>query len=187
MGKALRLDVPLKGERIALREVRPSDADGPWASWMRNAEILRYTEARFTEHTPQSLRDFARAMLDAPHSLFLAIEDEGGRHIGNIKLGPVDRGHARASVGIIIGDVESWGKGYGTEAVVLLRDHAFGVLGLHKLTAGAVAANAGSVRVFEKAGFSRDGLLLGHCRYDGRWHDVIALGCVNPVWRGEGR
>ena len=57
------------------------------------------------------------------------------------------------SVRILLGDKNCWGKGYATETIEVLTEHAFGVLGLHKLTAGAYAENVGSIRAFEKAGF----------------------------------
>lgn len=174
-----------RGGRVALREIVPADADGPWLGWMRDAEVVRWTEARFAEHSRESLAAYAGAMLESPTSLFLAIEDETGRHIGNIKLGPLHATHRYASIGVIIGDRAAWGRGYATEAVASLAEYAFGTLGLHKLTVGSVAANAGSVRVFEKAGFVVEGVRKAHQRYDGAWHDIVYLGRVNPDWREE--
>lgn len=173
----------LRSERITLREVTPEDAAGPWAEWMRDAETLRYTEARFAEHTPASLRQYAESMHESADNIFLAILDEDGRHIGNIKLGPVNWRHSYADIGLIIGDKASWGQGYATEAIGLVRDFAFDSAGLHKVTAGIVSPNTGSMRAFEKAGFSLEGRRKDHNLFDGKWRDVILMGCVNPRWR----
>ncbi len=46
----------------------------------------------------------------------------------------------------------AWGQGYATEAATAIRDHAFGALGLPRLTALIVPTNAASIRVAEKIG-----------------------------------
>jgi RimJ/RimL family protein N-acetyltransferase len=46
-----------------------------------------------------------------------------------------------------------WGRGYATEAVRAVIDHAFGALGHDVLQAGARVSNAASRRVLEKCGF----------------------------------
>ena len=50
-----------------------------------------------------------------------------------------------------------WGKGYGTEALKLILDFAFGDLNLHRVEAGCAVDNVGSARVLEKAGMIKEG------------------------------
>jgi RimJ/RimL family protein N-acetyltransferase len=112
-----------------------------------------------------------------PDYLFLAIiAKNDNKHIGNIKLGPINRHHKYADVGIIIGDKTFWGKGYATEAIKLVVAYAFEVLKLHKLTAGAYMNNAGSVKIFKKAGFSIEGLRKRQYLYKGRYVDAVLFG-----------
>lgn len=148
----------IEAERLYLRELVPADAHGRYVEWMCDPEITQYLESRFQQHTPESLEDFIRAMADDPDTLFLAIVlRKSGLHIGNIKLGPINRPHLTADVGILIGDREQWGHGYASEAIAALSELALRELGLHKLTAGCYEQNIGSARAFEKAGFSREG------------------------------
>ncbi|WP_416875857.1 GNAT family N-acetyltransferase [Kitasatospora sp. SC0581] len=49
-------------------------------------------------------------------------------------------GHGAADLGCVLAR-GSWGRGYAGETVGLLRDFAFGTLGLHRLTARTAAAN----------------------------------------------
>jgi RimJ/RimL family protein N-acetyltransferase len=58
--------------------------------------------------------------------------------------------------------VPHWGKGYATEAVRALIDHAFTDLDLEALHAGARVTNPASRRVLEKCGFQWTG--VGLCR-----------------------
>jgi RimJ/RimL family protein N-acetyltransferase len=58
--------------------------------------------------------------------------------------------------------VPHWGKGYATEALRALIDHAFGELDYEALQAGARVTNPASRRVLEKCGFQWTG--VGLCR-----------------------
>lgn len=159
----MRLPAPLLTPRLLLRSLLPEDVDGPYAGWMADDDLLRHTEARFAPRDCDSLREFVAAMDRHPDVLFLAIVlRRGERHIGNIKLGPISRPHRRGDIGLIIGERDCWGRGYATEAIAALAAHALGPLGLAKVTAGCYADNLGSARAFLKAGFSREGIRLGH-------------------------
>ena len=65
--------------------------------------------------------------------LFWAIHlKEGGKHIGNIKIDPVNKRHGLGEYGIMIGDSDEWGKGYAKEASELVIHHCFRDLRLRK-------------------------------------------------------
>lgn len=169
----------IRGERVTLRELTEDDVGEHYVAWMNDAEVMRYLESRFVLHSQDSLRAYVRAMLESPDNVFLAIVlNEDGRHIGNVKLGPIDRNHLIADVGILIGERSSWGKGYATETIRILTVHAFSVLGLRKLTASAYLVNLASVAAFLKAGWQREGVRPGHFLCDGQPVDGVLLGIV---------
>lgn len=60
--------------------------------------------------------------------------------------------------------VPYWGRGYATEAVRAVIDHAFGALGHDALAAGARVNNPASRRVLEKCGFQWAGVGLYRIR-----------------------
>src|SRR6266702_908576 len=60
--------------------------------------------------------------------------------------------------------VPYWGRGYATEAVRALIDHAFAELGHYALQAGARVTNPASRRVLEKCGFQWTGVGLYRIR-----------------------
>jgi len=169
--------VDLIGPRLRLRPVVPGDATDTYAGWMNDPDVVRYTESRYVSHTPESLRAFIETVIKSQSDLFLAITlKQDARHIGNIKLGNMNIRHGSADTGIIIGEKDCWGKGYASEAIGLLADHAFEALGLHKLTAGCYAVNGGSAQAFEYAGFEIEGMLKSQCISDGERVDVVLLG-----------
>jgi ribosomal-protein-alanine N-acetyltransferase len=167
----------IDGARLQLRDVRISDADGAYVRWMNDPEVTRYTESRFTTCSVDEIRTYIEASLKDDRSTLLAITtSDEDRHIGNIKVGSIDPYHGSADIGLIIGEKDYWGRGFGAEAIGLAAAHAFAELGLRKLTAGIYAPNTGSVRAFRKAGFTEEGLLRSQCRLDNDYVDVVLMG-----------
>lgn len=148
---------------------------------MNDPEINAFLESRFVEHGLDDLSRFVEAMAEDRLNLFLGIFlRDGDRHIGNIKLGPVNTHHARAEIGLLIGDRDCWGKGYASEAIAILTDFAFQTIGLRRVGAGAYAENEGSARAFEKAGYRREAVFRDHWWHDGRFQDGVYLAKINP-------
>ncbi|MBI2577995.1 MAG: GNAT family N-acetyltransferase [Candidatus Wildermuthbacteria bacterium] len=172
----LRLD----GERVYLRPVVQSDATDEYVGWLNDPEINRFLESRFVLHTKAALKEYIQKKFEDSDTVFLAIIlKETGRHIGNIKLGPIDWHHGIGDIGIMIGDRESWGKGFATETIKTLEEYAFKVLGLHKLTAGAYEPNIGSIKSFLKAGFFEEGKRSEHALFEGSYINVVLMGKIN--------
>jgi RimJ/RimL family protein N-acetyltransferase len=171
----------LEGPRIYLRRLTPADVSPEYLGWMNDPDTGRYLESRFSRHDLRSLTNFVAGMAADPLNFLAGIFlKDSGRHIGNIKLGPVDPLHRRAVIGLLIGEQACWGKGFATEAISLITQFAFEEVGLHRVTAGAYAGNVGSVRAFEKAGWQQEARLPSHWRCDEGYQDGILLGCINP-------
>ncbi|WP_413775696.1 GNAT family N-acetyltransferase [Micromonospora sp. RTGN7] len=83
-----------------------------------------------------------------------------GEPAGSCGLSYTEPGIDEASIGYAL--LPPWrGRGYATRAVRLLAGWAFGPAGIARLTAGTVPENTASHRVLERAGFHREGLLVG--------------------------
>lgn len=170
------------GAEIGLRRVMADDATPEYLGWLRDPDVNHFLETRFTDHTPESLADYVASMAQSPDSELLAIVRlADGRHIGNIKIGPVERHHGTADVGLMIGDRDAWGRGYGTEAIVLATRFAFRELGVRKLTASCYSGNAGSAAAFLKAGWTEEGRRPAQfVGPDGDTHDQVLFGMLGP-------
>ncbi len=57
------------------------------------------------------------------------------------------------------------------DAVRTLVVHAFETMRLHRIEAACIPGNVRSIRVLEKAGFEREGLLRSYLRINGVWQD----------------
>jgi RimJ/RimL family protein N-acetyltransferase len=77
-----------------------------------------------------------------------------GALVGDADLRGVDA--EQAEVAILIGQRAAQGKGLGTRFSVMLHAFAFRALGLRRLYASIIPANAASLRLFAKLGYERD-------------------------------
>lgn len=166
-------------DRLILRELEVSDCTPEYVGWLNDSEINRYLETRHEPQDEVSVREFVeRCLAKSDEFLFGIFLAEGGRHIGNIKVGPVRGHHGLADISLFIGARDCWGKGYATEAIVALSRRAFEELGVAKLSASMYAPNEGSRQAFLKAGYREEGLRRGHLELDGARCDVVELGLL---------
>jgi RimJ/RimL family protein N-acetyltransferase len=146
----------LETERLVLRAPRLEDAKAI-ASLINDRRIAENT-ARIPH--PYSLAD-AHAFLGevnrTPGEPCFLISLADGTVIGGCGL--VRLGDPDPELGYWIG-VPYWGRGYATEAVRALIDHAFGALGCERLAGRARVSNPASRRVLEKCGFQWTGVSL---------------------------
>jgi RimJ/RimL family protein N-acetyltransferase len=67
------------------------------------------------------------------------------------------------------------GRGLMTEAAAAVVEFAFGEIGLHRLELQAAPENRASLRVAEKLGFRKGGVLRDGCKGSEGWHDVLVF------------
>ncbi len=169
-----------EGDRIYLRSVVQEDATPEYVNWMNDSQVVQFLESRFKKYVLSDIQKYISSFENDADNVFLAIiVKESEKHIGNIKIGPINREHNFADVGIMIGNKTQWGKGYGTEAVKIATHYAFEKLRLHKLMAGCYADNRGSSRTFLKAGYVQEGIRKKKFLYNGKYVDELIFGVLN--------
>lgn len=105
--------------------------------------------------------------------------NEAGELIGSVTLFEVLRGPLQSCfIGYAL-DKHRNGKGYMTEAVQLVVSYAFDELKLHRIEAGVMPHNIGSIKVLEKSGFHKEGIARKNVKINGRWEDHQVLAIVN--------
>lgn len=148
-------DLSTEGD-VSLFLLGPEHVTEAYLRWMQDEKVQRFLESRFGTHTLATLAEFVAAQRTAANSLFLGISYRG-KHVGNVKIGPIDKNHGTSDLGFLVGETDLHGRGIGTAALRIALRIAERQLGLQKLTAGVYGANAASARAFEKAGFTLEG------------------------------
>ena len=167
----------LSGKIIYLREVRTSDVTDEYYNWMNDPEVVKFLETRYYPRSKENITNFVKSLDGCSNQILFAICDKTTeRHIGNIKIGPVNWVHRFADISLLIGDKNFWGKGIATEAIQLVCNYGFNNLNLNKIKAGAYEQNIGSIKAFMKAGFTKEGLIKKQWNVGGVFFDEVLLG-----------
>jgi len=98
--------------------------------------------------------------------------------IGSTGLHGIDLRNRAATFGIMIGDPDARGKGYGAETATLMLDYAFTVIGLHSVNLAVAGFNLAGQRAYARAGFTECGRLRDRYWFGGRWWDQIQMDCL---------
>jgi diamine N-acetyltransferase len=93
-------------------------------------------------------------------------------------LGDVDHFHQTARLTLWIGEKECWGRGYGTEATILILNYGFTALGLHNIGLDVTSANERGLRAYQQAGFRVVGRRREAFRLGDRVFDRIYMDCL---------
>jgi 8-oxo-dGTP diphosphatase len=115
-------------------------------------EVARYTASIPHPYPPGAAEAFIRGAAQGGEIVFAIAHRQSGNLIGCIGI-EIDRATRTGDVGYWIGRAY-WGRGYATEALRAVTEHAFAALGCERVTAAAVAQNHASIRVQEKAGYA---------------------------------
>ncbi|MDQ0189180.1 GNAT family N-acetyltransferase [Alicyclobacillus cycloheptanicus] len=179
----------LVGNGIYLRFLQESDAVSLVALNERNRDffepyLIDRPEAFYSVEYQQMSIHSGLAMMEQDQKYSFGIFlSESHELVGLVSLTEVVRGPYQSCwLGYYL-DQGHNGHGYTTEAVKLVVKYAFQVLGLHRIEAGVMPHNVGSIRVLEKARFLQEGLNKKNVLINGRWRDHLHFAIVNPIRR----
>jgi [ribosomal protein S5]-alanine N-acetyltransferase len=172
----LDLELPPENSKIHLFLLKPDHVTQEYVSWLNDPEVNKFLECRFSIHTIETTKNFVQTILDSPSYLFLGIYSRLlSRHIGNIKIGPIDVNHGTGEIGIMLGDKGSWGKGIGSMAFSMISEIARKQLLLRKVSAGCYVLHKSSQKMFKKSGFIVETLRKKHYLFNGKPVDEIIM------------
>jgi RimJ/RimL family protein N-acetyltransferase len=175
----------LVGKHLYLRALEETDAPR-YVRWMNDPEVTRTLACGVFPLNLPSEVEYIRKVCADQNGLNLAILlKNGDRHIGGAGLHGIRQVHRTAAFGIMIGEKDCWGQGYGTEATRLLVRHGFRSLNLNRISLHVYDYNARAIRAYEKAGFKREGVLRQEIYAEGAYHDVVVMAILKEEWRAE--
>lgn len=182
-----RPDVIVPGEKVFLGPIRRELAP-VYRRWMNDLEVtLTLSVLSRLPMTDEDELDWVDAVRrDTRSRVFTVYERPDDRPVGNAGLHDIDFHSGTAEVGIVIGERSVWGRGYATEALGLLLDYGFTVLGLNQVWLRYLAFNERARRVYDQLGFREAGRLreaarVGQQRYDVVYMDLLAREFRSPV------
>lgn len=171
----------LKPQRVKLTPLRADDLPAMF-EWINDRELVLRNSGYRLVGEAQHRAWFESVQQRADTVIFAIRLAEDDRLIGSCQLHGISHVHRAAELQIRIGTPALRGKGHGTDAVRLLLDFAFRDLNLRRVYLHVFCDNAAAVRVYEKAGFVREGLLRGAAYVDGKYLDVLVMAILREEY-----
>jgi ribosomal-protein-alanine N-acetyltransferase len=147
-------DLRIVGDRTVLRSKIMDDTEADY-SWRIDPELAALDATRpvtltFIEYMRYHRDDVS---YPSPWSVRMAIDTLDGRHIGNCMYYDINNDKSQCEFGIMIGDREFWGRGYGTDVVKSALKHIFTSTQLERVYLHTLLDNLRAQKSFAKAGF----------------------------------
>ena len=111
----------IDGGEIYLRLPSVEDLGGRWHEWLNDPVVTLHQNKGIFPNTRERQREYVEKMAASENDVLLAVVTrEGDRHIGCVGLHRIDWVHRSAELGIVIGEKDCWGRGYGKLAWMLM-------------------------------------------------------------------
>ncbi len=160
-------DIPISFEsrRLHLRSYRPGDGPCYYAVCLRNRKhLLRYEsdnvvmQLKSQEDAENTVCELAE-LWEKRKSFFIGVFDkQDGHFVAQIYVGPVNWDLPEFQIGFFV-DKDHEGRGYMTEAVKVTLGFVFHRLGARRVSAECDDTNIRSMRVLERCGMAREGMI----------------------------
>ena len=172
--------VKLKGKQIYLRALEQKDLNLLY-ELENNTEVWEVsgTITPFSKDVLQLYLDNAHRDIYDVKQLRLVICTNEHKSVGLIDVFDFDPNHRRAGIGIIVLDENQRNKGIGAEAITLLCDYLFDVLGLKQVYANILEENAPSLHLFKKLNFETVGIKKDWVRFKNTFKNELLLQKIN--------
>ncbi|MBL1098455.1 GNAT family N-acetyltransferase [Streptomyces coffeae] len=160
----------LRGPRVAVRHICHQDYDELTALAQDSAEMLR-RRLGVAEHTVEAFESRLGRFEEPTHEGFVICLHGNGAILGGVNINNIVRGALQSGTLGYTAYASTTGRGYMTEGLGLVVQHAFGDLGLHRLEANIQPDNTPSLNLVKRLGFQREGYSTAFQFINGEWRD----------------
>lgn len=149
----------LSTERLNLRPLRPEDAEAVFEGWASKTEVPRWmvwSRHQSVDDARRFLEWVAETNANGASRDWMILAPPAGEPVGTIGLRTLSS--FSYELGYVLAP-SAWGRGFATEAVRAVTEAAFALEDTARVQAHCHPDNAASLRVLEKCGYEREGLL----------------------------
>lgn len=168
----------VEGERVYLSPVCTEDVD-IFMHWVNDPDITWHTTFHSRIISRASEQEAVETRLSKDGNYFSIVTQDGDKVIGNCNFFGIDELNRAAEVGIIIGEKDFRGGGYGSEALRLLIKFGFENRNYNNISLRVCSFNERAIACYKKVGFQHTGtyrqaIIRGNKKYDLLYMDMLA-------------
>ncbi len=180
MINAPALSLPITTRRLHIREYVVADIPSVF-QYVNDAAYWQYqrSEAPTVQQLDTLLKWVVNEQTAKPRlAYFLAVtRKDTGEIIGEAVIKITNPAERQAEIGFGVAP-RFWKQSFGTEIAGALLDAAFSQLKMHRVSAQCSPENKGSIRVMQKTGMAREGLLRDVHQARGKWWSTVIYGVL---------
>jgi RimJ/RimL family protein N-acetyltransferase len=172
----------LIGARATIGALAPADL-GPMYCWANDPEAARLNGAFRPVDLLAYKMWFDNIGKDASKVVFGIRRRNETVIIGFVEITNISSINQSAEIGIRIGSENDRNRGFGKEALGLALGYCWNHLNLRRVSLNVLGHNKRAIKVYQAAGFKKEGTLRRACFVDGRWIDVVLMARFRPARR----
>jgi RimJ/RimL family protein N-acetyltransferase len=171
----------LIGEKVYLSPVSMDDVD-IFMKWVNDGEVVKYIAIENRIFSLLLEKEAVEKMAKGGNT-FTIVDLDTDKVIGNCSFFGENTLNRTAEIGIMIGEKDYWGKGYGADALRCMLEFGFNVRNYHNVCLYAVSFNERAIACYEKVGFKRQGVCRESVIRGSKKYDLIYLDILATEWR----
>ena len=148
-------NIKIASERLVFKRLSGDHISTEYLSWLNDHKVNMFLETK-GNYTMDLLKTYIEEQYKNEIYFWAIHLKNSNKHIGNIKIDPIDLKLNSGEYGVLMGDTLNWGKGYAKEASIRIIEYCFEELKLSKITLGVIQDNVNAVKLYEKIGFTID-------------------------------
>lgn len=175
-------EISLQTERLYFKAITPKFITQVFNNHTK-AEIislLDVDEAGFERYQDMFLNGMETFQLSFLY--FFLFEKESNQIIGECGFHTWNRKHSRAELFYLLKKDEHKQKGYMTEALVEILKYGFEQMNLNRIEALIADWNEASLKLIDKYGFVKEGVMREDYFYEGKHEDSICFSLLKRDW-----
>lgn len=184
--KQINFSSILKSDRVVLRRLLPDDSSVLYEIYSHEQSALLDDWIPFTniKEAEDMIVDADSGFANRSEIRYGIVDVKSNRLVGCCGFFGLDEWNSKCILFYQVHHNEQ-NRGYATESVRLLIEYIFNELGFNRVEAYITPGNDGSIRVLEKNGFAREGLLREMEFYKNRYWDGIVMGMLKKDFKAD--
>lgn len=177
--------IELRGKKVVLRTMEREHCRTLWEHYELEEPIP--TEPVRPGHSLEGSDKWFEEIQEqqGKSQIYLGIFSPDGNLLGDIQLSEIDLRNRTASLGAGIARRRDRGKGYCTDAALVILQFGFEHLDLYRISAVTASNNTGAIRVLEKLGFTQEGCEREAIYWSNRRWDRLLFGILRAEFESR--
>ncbi len=173
----------LKSNRLTLRKFEISDAPSMFKNYASDIRVTKFLSWKAYEKV-EDIENYLRVVTpnnnnETVYNWAITLNNEV---IGSISVISLDNKNHSCEIGYCVG-YNYWNKGFTTEALNIVLDYLFNIVGMNRIFAKHDIDNMASGEVMKKCNMKYEGRLREHyLRHDGTYSDSLVYGIIKSEY-----